>query len=147
MGYWLGGRPSAAVPHESARNRADSARFRADPANFRQNYFLADSAERPANVRRTPPDSARIRADPRGVRRELAEEFTRKMSADKNLAYATVSRGRSSAPDDPPPRTIPPRMLPPRTNRVRENNVLGKFGREYISVRIRKYHQLHNTKV
>ena len=37
LGYWLGGRPSTAVPRESAR-------FRADPANFRQNYFLADSA-------------------------------------------------------------------------------------------------------
>ena len=49
FGYWLGGRPSAAVLRESARNRADSARFRADPANFHQNNFLADSAERPAN--------------------------------------------------------------------------------------------------
>ena len=111
-GYWLGGRPSAAVPRESARKRADSARFRADPANFRQKYFPAESAERPSNVRRTPPDSARKRANPRGVRRELAEEFTRKMSADKNLSYATVPGGRSSVPDDPPPRTIPPRMCP-----------------------------------
>ena len=76
-GYWLGGRPSAAVPPESARKRADSARFRADPPDVRQKYFSADSAERPANVRRTPADSARIRADPRGLRGELAEEFTR----------------------------------------------------------------------
>ena len=104
VGYWLGGRPSAAVPRESARKRADSARFRAVPANFRQNYFPADSAERPANVRRTPADSARIRADPRGVRRELAEEFTRKMSADKNLSYTSASRGRTSAADVLPPR-------------------------------------------
>ena len=103
-GYWLGGRPSAAVPRESARTRADSARFGADPANFRQNYFPADSAERPANVRRTPADSARIRADPRGVRRELAEEFTRKMSANKNLYYTSAPRGRASAADDRPPR-------------------------------------------
>ena len=104
FGNWLGGGPSAAVPCESARKRADSARFRADPANFRQNYFLADSAERPANVRRTPAESARIRADPRGVRRELAEEFTRKMSADKNLSYTFAPRGRASAADDRPPR-------------------------------------------
>ena len=90
-------------------------RFRANPPNFRQKYFPADSAERPANVRRTPPDSARKRANPRGVRRELAEEFTRKMFADKNLSYATVPGGRSSVPDDPPPRTIPPRTCPPRT--------------------------------
>ena len=103
-GNWLGGRPSAAVPRESARKRADSARFRADPANFRQNYFPADSAERPANVRRTPADSARIRADPRGVRCELAEEFTRKMSADKNLSYTSTPRGRTSAADDRPQR-------------------------------------------
>ena len=103
-GYWLGGRPSAAVPRESARKRADSARFRADPANFRQTYFSAYSAERPANVRRTLADSARIRADPRGVRRELAEEFTRKMSADKNLSYTSAPRGRTSAADDRPPR-------------------------------------------
>ena len=111
MGYLLGGRPSAAVPRESARIRADSARFRADPPDVRQKYFLAESAERPANVRRTPPDSARIRADPPGVRRELAEVFTRKTSADKNLSYDTVPRGRSSALDDPPPRTIPPRTV------------------------------------
>ena len=81
-----------------------SPRFRADPANLRQNNFPADSAERPANVRRTPPDSARKRADPRGVRHELAEEFTRKMSADKNFSFNTAPRGRTSAPDDPPPR-------------------------------------------
>ena len=72
FGYWLGGRPSAAVPPESARKRADSARFRADPPDVRQKYFSADSAERPANVRRTPADSARIRADPRGLRRTLS---------------------------------------------------------------------------
>ena len=30
QGYWLGGRPSAAVPPESARKRAESARIRAD---------------------------------------------------------------------------------------------------------------------
>ena len=65
----------------------DSARFRADPANFRQNYFPVDPAERSA-------DSARIRADPRRVRRELAEGFTRKMSADKNLSYTSAPRGR-----------------------------------------------------
>ena len=103
-GYWLGGRPSAAVPPESARKRADSARFRADPPDVRQKYFSADSAERPANVRRTLADSARIRADPRGVRRELAEEFTRKMSADKNLSYTSAPRGRTSAADDRSPR-------------------------------------------
>ena len=77
LGYWLGGRTSAADSRESARIRADSARFRADPPDVRQKYFSADSAERPANVRRTPADSARIRADPRGLRGELAEEFTR----------------------------------------------------------------------
>ena len=104
LGYWLGGRPSAAVPPESARKRADSARFRADPPDVRQKYFSADSAERPPNVRRTPADSARIRADPRGVRRELAEEFTQKMSADKNLSYTSAPRGRTSAADDRPPR-------------------------------------------
>ena len=82
---------------ESARIRADSARFRADPPDVRQKYFSADSTERPVNVRRTPADSARIRADPRGVRGELAEEFTRKMSADNNLPYTTVLRGETSA--------------------------------------------------
>ena len=60
--------------------------------------------ERPANVRRAPADSARIRADPRGVRRELAEEFTRKMSADKNLSKTSAPRGKTSAADDRPPR-------------------------------------------
>ena len=104
IGYWLGGRNSAADSRESARKRADSARFRADPPDVRQKYFSADSAERPANVRRTPADSARIRADPRGVRRELAEEFTRKMSADNNLPYTTVLRGETSAADVLPPR-------------------------------------------
>ena len=112
FGYWLGGRPSAAVPPESARTvppesarkRADSARFRADPPDVRQKYFSADSAERPANVRRTPADSARIRADPRGVRGELAEEFTQKMSADKNLSKTSAPRGKTSAADDRPPR-------------------------------------------
>ena len=103
-GYWLGGRTSAADSRESARIRADSARFRADPPDVRQKYFSADSAERPANVRRTPADSARIRADPRGVRGELAEEFTRKMSADNNLPYTTVLRGETSAADVLPPR-------------------------------------------
>ena len=77
LGYWLGGRTSAADSRESARIRADSARFRADPPDVRQKYFSAESAERPANVRRTPAESARIRADPRGLRGELAEEFTR----------------------------------------------------------------------
>ena len=91
-----------ANPHGNARKRADSPRFRADPAKFCQNNFPADSAERPANVRQTPPDSARKRADPHGVRRKLAEEFTRKMSADKNLSFTTAPRGRTSAPDDPP---------------------------------------------
>ena len=104
FGYWLGGRTSAADSRESARIRADSARFRADPPDVRQKYFSADSAERPANVRRTPVDSARIRADPRGVRGELAEEFTRKMSADNNLPYTTVLRGETSAADVLPPR-------------------------------------------
>ena len=88
----------------SARIRADSARFRADPPDLRQKYFSADSAERPANVRRTPADSARIRADPRGLRRELAEEFTQKMSADKNLSNTSAPRGRTSAADDRSPR-------------------------------------------
>ena len=103
-GYWLGGRTSAADSRESARIRADSARFRADPPDVRQKYFSADSAERPANVRRTPADSARIRADPRGLRGELAEEFTRKMSADKNLPYTMVLGGETSAADVLPPR-------------------------------------------
>ena len=103
-GYWLGGRTSAADSRESARIRADSARFRADPPDVRQKYFSADSAERPANVRRKPADSARIRADPRGLRGELAEEFTRKMSADKNLPNTTVPRGETSAADVLPPR-------------------------------------------
>ena len=103
-GYWLGRRTSAADSRESARIRADSARFRADPPDVRQKYFSADSAERPANVRRTPADSARIRADPRGLRGELAEEFTRKMSADKNLPNTTVPRGKTSAADVLPPR-------------------------------------------
>ena len=67
-----------------------TARIRVDPLDVRQKYFLADSAERPA-------DSARIRADLRGLRGKLAEEFTRKMSADKNLSYTTVPRGRPSA--------------------------------------------------
>ena len=88
----------------SARIFADSARFRADPANFRQKYFLADSAERLVNVRQTPAESVRIRADPRGLRGELAEEFTGKMSADKNLPYTTVPRGKTSAADVLPPR-------------------------------------------
>ena len=90
-----------------ARIRADwfrADRFRADPPDVRQKYFSADSAERPANVRRTPADSARIRADPRGLRGELAEEFTRKMSADKNLPNTTVPRGETSAADVLPPR-------------------------------------------
>ena len=41
------------------RFRAETRGLRPDPANFRQNYFSADSAERPANVRRTPGGSAR----------------------------------------------------------------------------------------
>ena len=74
-------------------NPRKSARFRADPANFRQKYFPADSAERPANVRRTLAEAAQIQADPRGLRSELAEEFTRKMSADKNLPYTRGGYG------------------------------------------------------
>ena len=91
---------SAVVPCELAQKRVDSARFRTDPANFCQNDFPEDSAKHPANVWWTP---ARIRADPHGVRHELAEEFTLKMSSDKNLSYNTAPRRRTSAPDDPPP--------------------------------------------
>ena len=83
----------------------ESAWFRADPANFREKYFLAEFAERPANVRQISAESALIRADPRGLRGELAEEFTRKMSADKNLSYATVPRRKTSAANVFPPRT------------------------------------------
>ena len=71
VGYWLGGRTSAADSRESARIRADSARFRADPPDVRQKYFSADSAERPANVRRTPAENifGGRPADPRGTGR------------------------------------------------------------------------------
>ena len=107
-GYWLCGRPSAAVPGESAWKRGDSAQFCTDPANFRQNNFPTDSGGRSPDVRRTSgerlADSARKRADLRRVRSELAEEFTQKMSANKNLSFTTAPRGRTSAPDDPPPR-------------------------------------------
>ena len=105
-----------------ARKRADSARFRADPPDFRQKKFPANSAERPPNVRRTPPNSARIRANPRGLRRELAELFARKMSARKNFPKNTVRRGRTSAADVLPPRTIPPRTIPPRTSAAEERS-------------------------
>ena len=104
FGYWLGGRPSAADLCESARIHADSARFRGDPPDVRQKYFLADSAERPANFRRTPAKYAQIRGDPRGLRGELAVEFNQKMSADKNLPYTTVPHGKTSAADVLPPR-------------------------------------------
>ena len=78
MGYWLGGRPSAAVPRESARKRADSARFRADPANFRQKYF----PRTPPNVRRT---FGGLRRTPRGNGRIRAESAAnwRKSSLEK----------------------------------------------------------------
>ena len=87
-------RGNARTPPGSARFRRTSAKiiFRRTPPNVRRT-----SGERSA-------DSARIRADPRGVRRELAEEFTRKMSADKNLSYTSASRGRTSAADVLPPR-------------------------------------------
>ena len=89
-------------PRGNARTPPGSARIRRTSA---KNFFAsADSAERPANVRRKLADSARIRADPRGVRRELAEKFTQKMSADKNLSYTSSPRGRNSAADDRPPR-------------------------------------------
>ena len=74
-------------------------------ADFLKEISAIGSAEDlPPRFRATPPDSAQKRADPRGVRRELAEEFTRKMSADKNLSFSTAPRGRTSAPDDPTPR-------------------------------------------
>ena len=49
FGNWLGGRPSAAVLHESARKRADSARFRAIRRTSAKNIF----PRTPPNVRRT----------------------------------------------------------------------------------------------
>ena len=113
LGYWLGGRPSAAVPRGSARNRADSARFRADPANFRQNYFLADSAKRPANVRRSPPDSARSpprtggRVHSRNVRRQkltLRHCSSRKIFRTERPSAADDSAADASAADESCPR-------------------------------------------
>ena len=53
------------VPRGSGNLRADSTERSADSAGLR----------------------VETRADPRVVRRELAEEFTRKMSADKNLSF------------------------------------------------------------
>ena len=44
-------------------------------------------------------DSTRIQADPYGLCGELAEEFTRKMSANKNLPYTRVPCGKNSAVD------------------------------------------------
>ena len=86
-----------ANPRGYARTPPGSARIRRTSA---KNIFRRT----PPNVRRTPADSARIRADPRGLRGELAEEFTRKMSADKNLPNTTVPRGETSAADVLPPR-------------------------------------------
>ena len=84
----------------SARIRAEMRRLRPVPRGSGElppKYFSADSAE----VRRT---FGGLRADPRGLRGELAEEFTRKMSADKNLPNTTVPRGKTSAADVLPPR-------------------------------------------
>ena len=64
LGYWLGGRPSAAVPPESARKRADSAGR--PPKIFfggvRRKIFLAD-------VRRIRAEPGGVRAYPRGFAR------------------------------------------------------------------------------
>ena len=89
-----------ADPCGNARTPPGSAWIRRTSA---KNYFPADPSERPANVRWTPAESARIPADPRGLRGELAEEFTRKMSADENLPYTTVPCGKTSAADVLPP--------------------------------------------
>ena len=94
-GYWLGGRPSAAVPPESARKRADSARFRADPPDVRQTF---------GRNRRTPRGYGRIRAEsPANWRKSSLEKcpptttyLTPLLLAEKLPRRTTVRRGNIS---------------------------------------------------
>ena len=82
IGYWRGGTTSTADSCESVRTPPGSTRIRRTST---KNIF-----------RRTPPN---VRRTFGGLRGELAEEFTRKMSADKNLPNTTVPRGKTSAAD------------------------------------------------
>ena len=157
LGYWVGGRPSAAETRVSARTPRGSAGLPPKKISselrrcLRQNAQRAalraaglatsgNSAGRPGNIRWTLSDSARIRADTRGLRRELAELFAETNVCQKISPNTIVRGGITSAANVLPPRTLPPRTLPPRTFprvRTRVRNRVRARVRVRVRVRVR----------